>query len=211
MDVPLLVDLGAASQLAPLAAAAFVRRRPAGARAWVLAWCALLAATDALSLALGARHTSNLLVINLATPVGGALVLWALSLMQRGDVARLTYRLGIVPFLAVWAVLTWAFDEAQRFSSVADPMAALVALAAAAYTLLSRSVGHDGPLTRADWFWISAGLCLYFGAASALMPLSALLVREAPDLLSRAYEVKSLLEIAAFLAIARGVTCPTAT
>jgi len=208
--VPLLLQLGALSQVVPLAAAAFARRRLSGARAWVLVWCALLVCCDGLAATMAARHQTNLFVINLFTPAGVAVVLWALSSWQAGNGARRALRLAIVPFLLTWAVLTLAFHEMQTFSSVADPLSNLVALGAAAFTLVARSHHAEGPLLRQDWLWIVGGMALYFGSATAQGPLSALLVRQAPELVTRAYEFKSVLDIIAFLAIARGVTCPVA-
>jgi len=139
------------------------------------------------------------------------MVLWLLSLWQSSEVARLTFRLAIVPFLLVWCVLTIAFERTSYFSSVASPMANLVGLGAAAFTLLAGSRRVEGLLHCRDWFWISGGMALYFGTSAALSPLSALLVEEAPQLVIRAYEVKSVLDVLAFLAIARGVTCPVET
>ena len=66
------------------------------------------------------------------------------------------------------------------------------------------------PLTQ-DWFWICAGVALYFGAWSAIGPLSLLLVSSAPALLARAYEVTAVVEICAMLAIARGMACRAAS
>ncbi len=211
MKVPLLVHLGAASQLAPLAAAGVARRSLRGPRAWVLLWCAILASGDGFSLLLGSRHETNLIIYNLVVPIGGAVVLWGLSLWQADEVPRLAFRIAIGPFVVAWMILTLALSDASRFSPVADPMAKLVCLAAAAFTLVARSRASDGAPHRHDWFWVSAGMALYFGTASALAPLSALLVNPAPELMNRAYELKSALDVVAFLAIARGVTCPTAT
>jgi len=211
MKVPWLFFPGAVAQVVPLVAAAVARRRVRGARAWVLAWCALLALVDGAALWLGREGTANILLFNLVTPAGAALVLWALSYWQAGDLSRLTFRLAIVPFLLVWGVLTVAFESTSSFSSVADPLAKLVGLGAAAFTLLAGSRRVEGLLHCRDWFWISGGMALYFGTATALSPLSALLVQEAPQLVIRAYEVKSVLDVLAFLAIARGVTCPVET
>ncbi len=211
MKVPLVVHLGAASQLAPLAAAGVVRRSVRGPRAWVLLWCAVLASGDGLSLLLGSRHETNLIIYNLVVPIGGAVMLWGLSLWQAEEVPRLAFRMAIGPFVVAWLILTLALSDAWRFSSVADPMAKLVCLGAAAFTLIARSRRTDGALQRHDWFWVSGGMALYFGTGAALSPLSALLVREAPDVVRRAYELKSALDVVAFLAIARGVTCPSAT
>ena len=201
--------LGAVSQAAPLVAAALARRPVWGARAWVLAWCGLLVGGDGVYLWLAWRDAHNLWLAYFLTPIGVALVLWTLSLWQTGDLSRLTMRLAIVPFLIVWSVLTLVVDDTSTFSRAASPMASLVGLAAAAFTLLARSRSASGSLLRQDWFWVSAGIALYFGTSSALGPLGALLVGEAPQLVIRAYEVKALLDVLAFLLIARGVTCPT--
>ena len=208
MIARLLMVLGAASQVVPLAAAALARRRLSAARAWVLVWCALLLCGDAITATMAARHQTNLFVINLWTPASVAVALWALSSWQAGDGARRALRLAIVPFLLTWAVLTLAFHEMETFSSVADPLSNLVALGAAAYTLVARSHRAEGPLLRQDWLWITGGMALYFGSAGALSPLSALLVARAPSLVLDAYGFKSVLDVITFLAIARGVTCP---
>lgn len=205
-----MLYVASASGAAPLVAAAVVRRSVRGARAWVLAWCAVLVAADGAQLWLGSHGIHNTWLSYVLTPTGGVLVLWALSSWQSGQLPRLTLRLAILPFLVAWAVLTLAFEDTSTFSRAAEPMGGLVGLGAAAFTLLAGSRIAGGDLLRHDWFWVSAGMALYFGTTSTVGPLSALLVGSAPELLNRAYEVKAVLEIAAFLAIARGVTCPSA-
>jgi hypothetical protein len=160
---------------------------------------------------LGRAGSSNVIVLNFVLPLSGALVLLALSYWQVTELSRLTFRMAIMPFLLVWTVLTVAFNETSRFSGVAGPMANLVGLGAAAFTLLAKSRRASSPLQHCDWFWVSGGMALFFGAASALGPLSALLATEAPEMLVRAYELKSILDAFAFLAVARGVTCPLET
>ena len=90
-------------------------------------------------------------------------------------------------------------------------MASLVGLSAAAYTLVARSRTATGDLLRQDWFWVSAGMALYLGTFSMIDPLSALLVGSDPVLMVRAYQFEAVLAVVAFLAIARGMTCTTAT
>lgn len=209
MRIPLLLYVGSAVEAVPLVAATVVRSRVRGARLWILVWCGVLTAGNAAMLWLGSRGMRNLWVAYLVI-AASALVLWALSFWQTGDTARLTLRLSVLPFLAVWAVLTVAVDDTSNFSRAAEPTAYLVCLVAAAYTLLTRSLGASAGLLRQEWFWVSAGLALYFAVWSAMGPVSALLVTS-PELLSVAYQVAMVLQIAAFLAIARGVTCPTAT
>jgi hypothetical protein len=192
--------------------AAVVARRPLrGARVWILAWCAILVTADATSLWLGRHNVSNLVVFNLLSPACLAIVLWALSDWQHAELPRLTLRLAIIPFLAAWGVLTFALEDTSSFSRVADPLTSLVGLGAAAFTLVAKSHRAGGSLLRQDWFWVSGGMVLYFGTAAMLQPLSALLVGNAPQLVIRAYEIKSVLDVFAFLLIARGVVCPTET
>jgi hypothetical protein len=210
LRAPLLLYLGSGAEALPLVAAAVVRSRAHGARLWIAAWSAVLVVCDLLQLWLGSRGVHNLWVNYFAT-AAGALVLWALASWQIGDTARLTLRVAVVPFLAVLAVLTLLMEDTSNFSRAADPMADLLCLAAAAYTLVARSTSSRGSLLRQDWFWISAGLALYFGVWGAMGPLGVLLVGTAPKLLIVAYQVAMALNIVAMLAIARGVTCPEAT
>ncbi|MGA2384570.1 MAG: hypothetical protein ABSG61_14175 [Gemmatimonadales bacterium] len=210
MAIPAVLYLGATSEAAPLVAAAVVRQPARGARAWVLTWCTLLVVADGAQLWLALHKINNLWIAYLVTPVGGALVLWALSFWQSGQLPRLTLRLAIVPFLVAWAVLTVAFEDTSAFSRAAEPMASLMCLGAATFTLLTRSRDAVGSLLRHDWFWVTAGMALYFGMLSTVGPLSALLLGDAPGLMFQAYEVKSVLQAAAFLAVAGGMVCPAA-
>jgi hypothetical protein len=208
---PAVLYLAIVAEAIPLLAAAAARRGAGGGRSWVLAWCALLTACNVTQLWLGAQHVNNLWVSWVVNPLGGALVLWALSCWLTRELPRLTLRLMIVPFLAVWAVLALAFDRASRFSSAAEPLADLVCLGAAAYTLVARSRTSSSDLLRQDWFWVSAGMVLYFGTLATRSPLSALLVSSDPALLVRAYEVAAALCVVALLSITRGVTCPASS
>lgn len=175
MRIPWILYLGAAAEAAPLVIAAAARRPIRGARLWIVVWCGVLTACNAVTLWLGSRGVRNLWVAYVVI-AASALVLWALSFWQTGDTARLTLRVAVVPFLAVWAVLTVLVEDPSHFSRAAEPTAYLVCLAAAAYTLLTRSLGASAGLLRQEWFWVSAGLALYFGLWSAMGPLSALLV-----------------------------------
>jgi hypothetical protein len=204
-----LLYLGSAAEALPLVAVAAVRRPSGGARRWLAGWSALLAAVDGTQLVLGLKGVHNIWLSYVAT-AGSALVLWALSCWQTNDTARLTLRAAVVPFLVVWAVLTLFVEDTSTFSRAAEPMGDLICLAAAAYTLLVRSFRSRGDLLRQGWFWGSAGLALYFGIWSAMGPLGALLVRGAPQLLVLAYQAAMALNIVAFAAIARGVTCRAA-
>jgi hypothetical protein len=207
--LPLLVAIvGTACEATPLAVLAVQRRRPRGARAWVVAWVTFLLAVDLVGASLSIRGIPNLWITYILMPVSVGLALWALSLWQRTELWRLTFRIGIVPLLLAWGVLTLAVENTSSFSRAAEPMVKLVTLAAAAFTLLSGSLTQRGDLLRQDWFWISAGMVLYFGAGATLGPVSALLDRGAPQLLTFVYGVWTSIISLAFLLVAKGMACP---
>lgn len=199
--------LGTAAETAPLVVLALQRRRPRGARAWVAAWVAFLLVIDLVGASLALRGIHNLWLTYILMPGSVGLALWALSLWQRTEVWRLTYRIAIVPLLLAWAVLALAVEDTSTFSMAAEPMVKLVTLAAAAFTLLSNSLAHRGDPLRRDWFWISAGLVLYFGVGATLAPVSSLLAQRAPQQLMTVFGVWGTIGSVAFLLIAKGMAC----
>jgi hypothetical protein len=186
------------------------QRWPRGARAWVAAWVAYLLAIDLLAASFAIRRVPNLWINYVLMPVSVGLALWALSLWQANEVWRLTFRIAIVPLLLAWGILTLALEDTSTFSRAAEPMVKLVTLGAAAFTLLSGSLAQRGDLLRQDWFWISAGMVLYFGSGATLGPVSALLKVSPPQLLTFVYVVWTSISSLSFLLIAKGMACPQA-
>ena len=208
LRVPWLLYLGAASVAIPPLAVLLLRRRPSGGAAWILAWSTLLTAEEAAGTWLASRDINNHWLGYVATPAAGALMLWALSLWQTRSAPRFAMRVAIPISLLVWTLVVTTVENPRTFSTVAQPLASVLGLAAAAYTLVARSLEETEGLTRQDWFWTCGGLALYFGSASMLGPLATLLGGNLA-LLARAYELKSVLDVMAHLAIARGITCRT--
>lgn len=199
--------IGTAAEAVPLAVVAVQRRRPRGARAVMLAWVAFLLAIDLVSAALAFHGIHNLWLSYVLMPVSVGLALWALSCWQVSDLWRLTFRVAIVPLLLAWAILTVAVEDTSTFSMAAEPMVKLVTLGAAAFTLVVNSLAQRGDLLRRDWFWISAGLILYFGVGATLGPLGALLQGSSPQLLMKALVFWATMGSAAFFLIAKGFAC----
>jgi hypothetical protein len=200
--------VGTLCEAMPLVVLAVRRRRPQGARAWVTAWVAYLLAIDLIGVSLAALGIHNLWISYFLMPVSVGVALWALSLWQSTELWRLTLRIAIVPLLLAWGILTLVVEDTSGFSSAAEPMVKLVTLGAAAFTLLAGSLSRRGDLLRQDWFWISAGMVLYFGSGATLGPVSSLLVSRAPELLTLVYGVWALVGSAAFLLVAKGMACP---
>lgn len=207
---PLLIAiaiLGTVAEAVPLVVLVAQRRRPRGARAWVAVWVGFLLLVDLVAIALTATRQPNLWLTTFLMPVSVGLALWTLSWWQVSDVWRLTFRIAIVPLLLVWALLIIVVEDSSSFSSAAEPMVKLVTLAAAVFTLVSGSLARRGDLLRQDWFWISAGMVLYFGVGATLGPVSQLLAQRASQFLQFVVGVWALAASAAFLLIAKGLTC----
>jgi hypothetical protein len=205
-----LVIAGTVAEATPLVVAAAKRRRPSGARAWVVAWVAYGLVIDLVASSYAIHSMPNLWIDYLLMPVSVGLALWALSFWQTADVWRLTFRIAIVPLLLAWGILTLVAEDTSSFSRAAEPMVKLVTLGAAAFTLVSGSLARRGDLLRQDWFWISAGMALYFGSGATLGPISSLLNPHDPQLLILVYSIWSVFGSCAFLLIAKGMACPPA-
>lgn len=211
MRAPLIIYVATVAQGLPPVVAAGARRRLGGARAGVLVWCLVLLGFDLLQMWLARRWARNLWIAYVCAPLATSLALWVFSCWQTREVSRLTLRFAIVPFLVAWGALLLAVERTSDFSRVSQPMANLVALGAAAFTLLARSHEERASLVRQDWFWISAGMALYFGVTVAIGPLSALLLGGDTRSFIVAYEARAAVQVVAFVLIAVGVACPSET
>ena len=209
MKTPWLLYAAALAPLLPLGGALLARRRPGPSTVWVLGWCCLLLSSDAAALALASRNVNNHWLNYAATPAATGLLLWALSLWQTTHVWKLTFGLSIPVFLVAWVALLVLVEDISTFSRIAEPMACLLVLAGATYTIATRSGSEPAPLVGQGWFWVSGGLALYAGVHCAYGPFAVLVLRDDPSLVVRALEVRSGIELVAFLAIARGALCRT--
>jgi hypothetical protein len=209
MRTPWIVYAGMASSVLPIVAGAMARRELTRPRRWIMAWAGFIAVANLATMILALSNRNNHWINYLATPVAGALALWALSHWQKPSLASLSMRLA-VPLLGIaWIGIVVLVENTKTFSLLAEPFAGLLVLGAATYTLISRAFTEAGNLLQQDWFWVAIGLALYSGIAVALPPTSYWLLARHPDLVVKAYEVKSALEILALLLMARGMLCPT--
>ncbi|MDP3773487.1 MAG: hypothetical protein Q8Q85_04405 [Gemmatimonadales bacterium] len=205
--IPWPLYMSSAYPALPALATLLTRSRPRGAARWILAWSLLITLQEGVGIALALNGLNNHWLTYAALPAETALVLWALAEWQTRDVARLTLRLAIPLAITVWGVLLAAVENTSTFSTAAEPLLSVLGMAAAAWTLVDRSMNEaEGGLAGQSWFWTCAGLCLYFGGNSTIGPLAALLGGDR-TLVARAYVLWSVINVVAFLSIARGVTC----
>lgn len=192
--------------LPPLAAVA-AGSRMTPARRWVLVWCLLLAAQDAISLHLGSRGITNLWLGYIFRPIGAAALLWGLAHWQTSDKWRLRFRLAIPFVILASVILSVAVDDPRTFSLVAAPFHYLVLLLASLWTFLQLSSTAERPVHTGDWFWITGGIMLYAATAVAIQPLSLVFLDDRVELLSTAYNLRAGASLLALAAITWGMLC----
>lgn len=201
---------GATAQSLPIVTAAIRRRPLAPAHKWVIGWCGLLVLGELVALTLALQNRNNHWLDYLITPIAAALVLWAFSFWQTTPVATLSFRI-LVPLLGItWVGMVLLVEDTTTFSLLAEPFAGLLVTGGAVYTLISGAFRETGNLLKQDWLWIGLGVVLVWGSAVALPPTAHWLLSRHPELVVRVYQVRALIQIVAFLAIARGILCPIA-
>lgn len=184
-----------------------MRRRLTTALRLVALCFAVMFVQDAAGWWMAERNIGNLWVSHVGTPLQTLLLLFALAEWQTGESERRAVRFAAVGFLLVYLVLVAAVEDPRAFSRFARPLQAILVVSVAAWTMVRRTVTtFESPLA-APWFWVSAGLLLYFGSGAVLGPVSNLLMRTSPDLVRIAYVVKALVNIVAYLLVARGILC----
>lgn len=207
-SAPWLAYTAVFAQLVP-PMAALVRRVFDRARMGIVAWCFTLFLTDAISWWQGhILHQNNLWLEYVGTALSGAVLLWTLSAWQVHSVPQLALRVLTPLYLLAHLTLVLTIEDLDNFSLVTETLNGLLLLSLVLYTLIVRSLDEREHLTRFDWFWVCSGLALYFGCDMAVDPLSRLLLAGGTDLLVTLILTRSVVDMIAMLAIARGLLCP---
>lgn len=211
MKIPWVLYASAGAELLPVVPALVRWRGLNSSLRWIAAWSAFLVAGEVTTLVLALQGINNHWVNYLGTPTAAGLVLWALSGWHPSLGGRRVIRLLIPTALVLWIAMIALFEDTRTFSVVAEPILGLILMVAVLSVLVARTMQETGRIRDQDWWWVGLGLLLAFGITVAFAPAAYILLQNAPNLLIRAYEVKAVLNIVAFLLIARGVLIATPT
>ncbi|MDH4045605.1 MAG: hypothetical protein OEW06_14225 [Gemmatimonadota bacterium] len=210
MKISVLMHAAAVVQLLPPVIAPFVRRTLSPAKRWVVVWCLFLALQDAVGYVLASANITNLWLGYVGAPISGAIALWMLSQWHEGGTGHMALRVAIPIFVAVSVSLSVWVDDPATFSLFAAPFHYLVLLLGALWTFVTRALREESPLVSRDWFWILAGVMLYAGASTTIQAIIGYLVEAGRvDLMSGVFNLRAGATLAAFIAIAGGMLCPT--
>jgi hypothetical protein len=208
-QIPLVVH---AAALSPLVAVLviLVRRPGAPAHRWVLAACLLSLFGDAAGLYTAIQGLNNQWISYLVTPLLGAAMLGALAEWQTTAAERTGVRTTAVLLVVTCLVLALVVEDRDNFSRFAVPLAALLVLAGAVYTLVRRGAsGGRGELVRQDWLWVGAGFAVYGMVTAAYFPLLAVLTPLDVTFVRAVLHFKAILVLLAFGLVGWGVACRT--
>lgn len=208
MEVPWVLHVTAASTAFPVVTGILAQQRLSRARWIVFAWAALATAATIAQRVIAYRGYLNLWLSYVTLPGSCVLALAAFALWQTRELPRQMIRAAIPVSLVAGAAVVFLVEDTRSFSAIAAPMFALVGLGASLLTLVTRASDESDSLTRQDWFWITTGMALYFGALAALMPMARLLIGAHQELVARAWQIWGASAIVANVAIAVGMLCP---
>lgn len=183
-------------------------RETTSPRVWIMLWCILYLLANAVAEILVRHQLYNHPVTYFEVPAQGAVILWGLSLWQLTPTSRMTMRFLIPLLLVCWIPLVVLFEDIHAPSSVAEPVYCILALGAAAYTLVTRSLDETEPLLRQDWFWICVGMSIHFAAIAVLTPIARRYMETNVLLVTRAYQVRAVVNVLGFILITVGMLCP---
>lgn len=203
--------IGAAvgSQMLPLAALATLAPPMPRARYWLGIWFLLALFSDFVQLTLANLPvTSNLWFINSAQVIEDSILLWALSFWQVTPLMRLSFRMGIPLFSGVVLLVALLAGELTTVQSFTGPFRCLVMMSAFLYTLVANLREDSEMALSRDWMWVSIGFTLYFGALLIVPPVAASMIPDNVPLARLVYNIRAILNIFAFLLVAKGLTCP---
>ena len=208
MPIPPIFFVSSASQALPALAALRHGRTLPPARRWIVAWGLAGLLIDGVQLFLGRRGQNNHWLSYIGAPVLAFAALMALSSWHQSPALRRMLRgAGYLFVLAVVGLVAFV-ERVSTFSLLRGPIESLLIVAASLGTLLLLVRQEQGSLLQRDWFWICSGLALRYGAAVALDPLARLLIGDSQQVVLSALKVKAVVDLAAYLLIARGVWCP---
>lgn len=207
MPIPAIIYISSASQAVPALAAVRHGRNLPMARRWMVAWSLAGLGFDVILRYYGLRGLNNHWVSYISAPCLAVVALIALSHWHTGSGRRLL-RAAAVAFVAIAVLLVAFVENTTTFSLVRKPVESLLLVFASLGTLLLLARQAPGSLLQRDWFWICSGLALRYGAAVASDPIGRLLIGESREAVSLALKIKAVVDMTAFLLIARGIWCP---
>lgn len=180
------------------------RRLDRGGR-WLVAAVAVSAAFIPFSLRLVFAGRSNRLLNEASLLSETVLIIAAFAWWQPTEHRRRVVWGILGGFVVAWLAAQWIQGRSAEFSYVSVPIAGLVKVGAAGYTLVGRVQSTEGRWTDHLWFWATSGVMVIYGTGVILDPLWAQVFGVRDDLGLAAFVVNTVGNVLGYLMIAWGI------
>ncbi len=206
MPTGLLLGYVVAAAMVAVAAIGWIRwrRLDRGGR-WLIVTVAISVAFLPISLWLVLRGHSNRLLNEFEYLFRTMAFVAAFAYWQPDDRRRRRVWWLIPAFVALWSIAQWIQGLDADFSFVSSPIAGLVTVGLAGYTLVGLVQATGGRWTDNLWFWAATGVMVIYGTAVILDPLWFQVFRIRDDLTLAAFAVNVTGNVTGYLLIARGL------
>ncbi len=206
--MPLGFNLGhliTAAMVLVAAFGAFRWRRLDRGGQWLVAAVGVSAAFIPFSLWLVFAGRSNRLLNEASLLSETLLILVAFWWWQPTAHRRRVVAWTLAGFLLAWLGAQWIQGRAAAFSFISVPIAGLVKVGAAGYTLVGRVQATESRWTDHLWFWATSGIMVIYGTGVILDPLWAQVFGVRDDLGLAAFIVNTVGNVIGYLMIAWGL------
>jgi hypothetical protein len=132
---------------------------------------------EVISFTIGRFGKTNIWVPHLGVPVQTMIIVFAFAAWQVDHATRGFLQRVAPAMLLFWVPPLVGWEPLNAYSVGTEWIQAIICVAIAAYTLVRRFFEDSGPAVEHAWFWIGAGVMLYYATFALFMPLIGYFVR----------------------------------
>ena len=203
-----MASLATLTMLLPLLAGWGRRAELSHAQHLFLLYVSFEFALQLTNFALGRLSLNNHWLAYLVTPVETAVILGTFSLWQIDEGMRKALRIAAPLMLLFWVPPLLNWEPRTGFSIGIDSIQAILCLAAAAYTVVRRSMDTTEQAQAQEWFLIGAGVMLLFAASALMGPLSNYLMTRSVETAIAVLSVQAGVQVLANVLFYYAMRCP---
>lgn len=139
---------------------------------YLLLYCFVASVTNLIGHYLGAHHRNNLWLAHVYTLVEYGLLATIFASWQTNPLLKNILLWSVPIFLLLGIISIFFMADLRHFNDYSRPLAGMMLVLAAAYTLFEQNLDLGRPLILKPQFWISTASLLYFGGTLVLYALS---------------------------------------
>jgi len=160
------------------------------------------------SFTIGRFGKTNIWVPHLGVPVETMIIVFAFAAWQVDQATRVFLQRVAPAMLLFWVPPLVGWVPLNANSVGTEWVQAIICVAIAAYTLVRRFFEDSGPAVEHAWFWIGAGVMLYYATFALITPLIGYFVRISTDIAIAMLTVHGGFQVFANIIFYFGMRCP---